>query len=110
MMLRAVSTSAKVLLAIALVPVALVAGFISSVFGLKAKLSASEVTTYLRNFIEGRGGEWDWDDFTSVPIADPSLESIRKRAAEVELPAADDGMRILRGLLAEAETLTHEGS
>jgi hypothetical protein len=108
---RLISTSAKVFLAIVLMPLALIAGIISSVFGLKAKLSASEVATYLRNFIEGGGDEWDWDDFTSVPIANPSLESIRLRATKVELPVSHEGMRVLQELLSEAEALaSHEAS
>jgi hypothetical protein len=35
------------------------------------KRTAAEVATYLRDFIDGTGDEWDWDDFESVPIADP---------------------------------------
>src|SRR6185503_18942768 len=68
---RVFSIPLKVLLVIFAVPLAALAALASWVFGLKAKLSASEVATYLRNFIEGGGGAWDWDDFTSVPIGDP---------------------------------------
>lgn len=107
---RVISTSAKVLLVIALAPLALVAGIISTVFGLKEKRSASEVATYLRNFVGGGSGEWDWDDFTSVPIADPRLESIRDRAAMVTLPASKEGTQVLLELLAEAEALAAQES
>jgi hypothetical protein len=59
---------------------------VSTIFGLKAKLSASEVVTYLRDHIDGTGSDWDWDDFTSVPIADPRLDEIRRKASAVTAP------------------------
>nr|WP_303705086.1 hypothetical protein [Brevundimonas naejangsanensis] len=62
-----------------------------------------EVAQYLRDFIEGTGGEWDWDDFASVTIKDQALESIRHRATRAEPLKAD--IEQLRKLLAEAETL-----
>jgi hypothetical protein len=43
-------------------------------------LTADEVAEYLRNFISGKGGKWDWDDFESVSITDPDLERIRQEA------------------------------
>jgi hypothetical protein len=94
-------TAAKALLVIVTLPVAMIA----SLFGSAEKRSADEVADYLRNFIEGHGGEWDWDDFTLVPIADPQLDSIRRRAAAVELPVTELGSTTLRGLLAEVERL-----
>jgi hypothetical protein len=101
----AISTPAKAILIVVAVPLAAVAGLFSWVFGIKAKLSATEVATYLRDFIEGRGEDWDWDDFRSVAIADPRLEDIRHRAAVIDLPCTDEGLKTLRGLLVEAERL-----
>ena len=101
----AISTVLKVLLAIVAISLAAIAGLISWMFGLKAKLSATEVATYLRDFIEGSGDDWDWDDFTSVPIANPQLEDIRRKAAAVDLPSTEEGLTTLQGLLAEAERL-----
>jgi hypothetical protein len=69
------------------------------------KVSAIQVALYLHEFIEGLGGEWDWDDFTSVPIADPQLESIRARASQVILPIDDVGLATLGSLLSEVENL-----
>lgn len=40
--------------------------------------SRVEVVTYIDDFVAGRGGEWDWDDFTSIPISDPELDRIRQ--------------------------------
>jgi len=48
--------------------------------------SVGDVVGFLRDFIDGRGGEWDWDDFTSVPITDPTLEAIRAEADLISLP------------------------
>lgn len=52
---------------------------------------AAEVAAYLRDFLNSAGGEWDWDDFTSIPIADPRLESIRAEAEMIQLPLSDAG-------------------
>ena len=65
----------------------------------------SEVATYLRDFIEGTGGEWDWDDFTSVPIADARLEAIRQEAGSIPLPVDEAGFDRLRDLLKRAAAL-----
>ena len=93
------------LLGIVALPLVVLAALVSWVFGLKAKLSASEVATYLRNFVEGGGEPWDWDDFTSVPIDDPRLEDIRLRALAIDLPVTDEGSAVLRELLLEADDL-----
>lgn len=102
---RAFSVPLKVLLVIVAIPLAALRGLVSSIFGLKAKLSSSKVATYLRDFIEGGGGAWDWDDFTSVPIRDPRLEDIRRKAAAIDVPVTDEGSAMLRDLLVEADDL-----
>jgi hypothetical protein len=56
----------------------------------------------LSDFLEGSGGEWDWDAYTGVSLKDPKLNSIRKRALRVELPLSDDGREELESLLKEA--------
>jgi hypothetical protein len=45
------------------------------------KLTSSEVRQILVSFLDGSGRPWDWDDFTSVPIADLALDRIRERCA-----------------------------
>jgi hypothetical protein len=100
-MRSAVSTAAKALLVITMLPIAIIAGLFASA----EKRSADEVADYLRNFVNGQGGEWDWDDFTSVPIADAQLESVRLRAEAVDVPLTEQGATILRELLAEVERL-----
>jgi hypothetical protein len=109
-MMRVISAVGKALLFIVAAPLALIAGLVSTVFGLKAKLSADEVAKYLRDYIEGTGGEWDWDDFTSVPIADPELDDIRRKAAEVTAPDTEEAPTVLEKLLAKAERLAAQES
>ena len=91
----------KIVLVIVTIPLAAVAALSAS----KEKRTAFEVVGYLRQFLDGGGGEWDWDDFISVPIADARLDDIRRKAAAVDVPATDEGLMILRQLLAEAEAL-----
>ena len=68
--------------------------------------SAAEVATFIREFIEGVGGDWDWDDFESVPITDPELDRIRKDAAMAGPP--DPDFARLAELLRQAEAVTPE--
>jgi len=46
--------------------------------------SREEVTRYIEDFISQKGREWDWDDFTSIPIRDPRLEEIRLRCISID--------------------------
>ena len=97
-----------ILLAPLLLPLALAIRIYVRLFGLKntRDRSAREVAAYLQDFIKGSGRDWDWDDFTSIPITDPTLDSIRRRAELVLLPIrSDEGFDELRALLEEARTL-----
>lgn len=95
-----------VLLAPLAIPIILVITLAERLLGLKttADLSAQEVESYLRNFLEGTGGDWDWDDFTSIPITDERLESFRMEAAVVPLPLDAEGEATLQRLLQEVRT------
>ena len=44
-----------------------------------------EVADIIERFLNGTGGEWDWDDFTSSGITDPYLDSVRIQCAELNL-------------------------
>jgi hypothetical protein len=95
--------AAGVVAAAILIPVALVLKLISTPFEQPAKRTAAEVARYLRSFLDNSADERDWDNFTSIPLADPTLESIRQRADGIELPLTEEGRRTLAALLAEAE-------
>jgi hypothetical protein len=75
--------------------------------GLKtsADLTARDVESYLSDFLEGKGETWDWDDFTSIPITDPTLEQIRQEAAQTSYPLTDDDEVALRRLLERVKAL-----
>jgi hypothetical protein len=66
---------------------------------------ATYVAKTIRDFIGGCAEEWDWDDFTSCPLSDERLDSIRRRAAAVELPCEPEDLLTLEGLAVEAEEL-----
>ncbi len=85
------------------IPIILLIVLAERLFGLKtsAELTARDVEGYLRDFLGGTGGVWDWDDFTSIPIADPTLEGFREVAASVPLPLDAEGEATLRRLLEE---------
>jgi hypothetical protein len=53
-------------------------------WGATVSRSREEVATYIEDFINDRGSGWDWDDFTSIPIADPMLDEIRKRCSAID--------------------------
>jgi hypothetical protein len=54
-----------------------------------------EVIALLTGFLDGTDDR-AWDEFESVPIADPFLESIRRRAVPMGPPNADEeGLRLL---------------
>jgi hypothetical protein len=60
----------------------------------------------IRQFLDGSGGEWDWDNFTSCPLHSRDLDGIRRKAASVDLPLDDDGRIFLEDLLGQAEAIT----
>lgn len=65
------------------------------------------VIGYLEKFIARSEGALDWDQFCSVPLTDPRLDAIRKRACRLWKPQGLTGadMWELQTLLAEARQL-----
>jgi hypothetical protein len=59
----------------------------------KVDLTREQVAVTIQNFLDGSGGQWDWDDFLSFQIADPRLEEIRERCNGLseEFPATEAG-------------------
>lgn len=57
----------------------------------------------IRAFLDGSGGEWDWDDFTSCSLTDYRLDRIRKLAGAVVLPLGQEGRVKLEWLVKRAE-------
>ena len=95
-----------ILLTPILIPVALVVFLLTKAGLLKPKLSdltANEVARYIRDFIEGTGRGWDWDDFENMTLKDPALEAIRDEACRAGPPNSD--LAKLKEMLARAEAL-----
>ena len=59
----------------------------------KVDLRREQVAVTIQNFLDGSGGQWDWDDFLSFQIEDPKLEEIRERCNGLseEFPATEAG-------------------
>ncbi len=96
-----------ILLAPLAIPAILLIKLAERLFGLNMRtdLTARDVEKYLRDFLDGAGGDWDWDDFTSIAINDPTLERIREEAAWVPLPLDAEGGATLRRLWEEVRAL-----
>jgi hypothetical protein len=89
-------------------PVTLPLALFASLLSAPSKRTPGEVAGYIRDFIEGTGSEWDWDDFISMPIADPLLEAIRLEARRIPLPVTQLGMMKLEDLFTRAEAIKLE--
>ena len=68
------------LMGILLLPIAIPVAFLAGLISKPVNRTAEEVARYLREFIDGTGGENDWDDFECAPIANPALDRIRVAA------------------------------
>lgn len=90
-------------------PIMLPLARIARAFGLlrdtPADLTPLEVGRYLDDFLTDRGKPSDWDDFTTVTLADPILDDIRQEAANVRLPLDAYGEKTLVGLLDRVRAL-----
>ena len=80
-------------------------------------LSVQEVRKYLEEFLSGVGNPYEWDDFLSIPVRDPYLDSIRNRSNRLQgdYPPVEpghwcspDGEKILISLIDELRQ--HEDS
>ena len=94
-----------VLAAVVFIPIVLALRLLMWPFERPLERTADEVADYLRDFLDNTSGDWDFDDFTSIPIADPRLESIRIRVGRVQEPMSEEGSEALRSLLSEVEAL-----
>jgi len=70
-----------------------------------------EVAQELENFVEGKGGEWDWDNFTTgMRFSDPYLREIQHRMSglSTEFPplvkghyCGPEGIEVIRRYIKE---------
>ena len=57
----------------------IVLAFLIAALPIKRKVTPEQFADELERHLLGTGGPWDWDDTTSVAIADPRLEEVRSR-------------------------------
>jgi hypothetical protein len=76
----------------------------------------AEAAQAIETFLEGKAGEWDWDDFVSVRYADAVLEKARRECIAVpdKFPSNDprrycsaEGMEVLRGIARRLRETCH---
>lgn len=88
----------------------------------KVQSSPAQVAETLERFLSGTGTDHEWDDFISIPLADPELEAISRRCGGLpeEFPpekpghyTSERGLEVLRGyvhqLRAEARVSQQPG-
>ena len=74
-------------------------------FAKGANWTQVDVTGYIQAALHGEWNDkWNWEDFEQVPIRDPRLEGIRKRAISVRFPLSVEDRELLRTLLQELES------
>ncbi len=73
------------------------------------EMSGAEVAALIEDFLEGKGGAWDCDDFISIRQVDQDLERVRATCAKLperfppskrEQYCSEKGLEVLRDLLA----------
>ena len=74
------------------------------------KMTKEEVAEIIEAFLNGTGGQWDWDDFISVRQKDDYLENIRTICDNLPLEyppdkaghyANDEGLKKLQTIVKE---------
>ena len=75
------------------------------------KLTKDEVADTIEHLINRIDKKYEWDDFVSVPIADPYLDKIRERCSRIEeefpvpgkkgLFINNEGLEVLRSYVKE---------
>jgi len=68
-------------------------------------LTPEQVADYLRSFLDGTDGPWDWDNFATRPLADARLDDIRDRLAALDVPLSQADVEPLKALIAEVEAI-----
>ena len=96
---------AKAALGIALVVAAVPFALVATLFSRPKQRTAADVAKFLGDFAEETGDDYDWDDLTSIPIADPALEALRQEAEMIQLPITPEGRKTLASLRARAEAM-----
>jgi hypothetical protein len=81
---------------------AFVFGSLERLFGIgRRKVTPEQFADELERHLLGTGGKWDWDDATSVVIADARLEQVRRRLGpNFDSLAREEDKNELRAIIA----------
>ena len=63
------------------------------------RLTPFQVADIIEKHIDGSDGPYDWDYFTSVPIADPRLDAIRLRCIKTDYVLPEQRNRELKKII-----------
>ena len=50
----------------------------------KIRRTPEEVAQTLEHLVDGKEGDWEWDDFISIPIIDPRLDRYREMLLKLD--------------------------
>ena len=78
----------------------IVIGAVMAALPIKRKVTPEQFADELESHLLGTGGEWDWDDTTSVAIADERLERIRLELPRFDSLALEKDKDELRAIIA----------
>ena len=73
--------------------------FLLSALPMKRKVTPEEFADELEKHLLGTEGKWDWDDVTSLAIADERLELIRRELPKFDRLSNEKDREELRGLI-----------
>lgn len=72
---------------------------VAAVLGRKRKVTPQQFADELEKHLLGTEGKWDWDDVTSIAIADDRLELIRLGLPKFDCLSDEKGREELRSLI-----------
>ncbi len=67
---------------------------------IKRKVTPQQWASELEPHLLGTEGRWDWDDATSIALADPRLEAIRARLPKFDLLTTEERRREFESIIA----------
>lgn len=69
-------------------------------FRKRRKLTASAAVEIVEEFLRSEGGEYDWDDFLTLPIGDPIVDNFRIECLKIDW-TKESGLNEVRHKLLE---------
>jgi len=69
-------------------------------WGPRRKVTPAQFADELEQHLLGTGGKWDWDDTTSIAIADENLDKLRCKLSKFDLLALPERRDELAGIIA----------